>query len=179
MVSKDSDSQDLSKVKSAAFALATGWESYMKNNSEKINSCISEMRKTAIDVICEYKYADDSVYDSLEKSYINNFISAQPDYEEIEKTLNALGAINTDKSIEMLILFLKGLHQKRSNDIWSIKEEIIFPWIIGSLGETKNNSKNVWNLLVLIYRFKKYSKDERLAARNALMKIKEANQTTA
>jgi hypothetical protein len=160
-----------SRARSAAFALAAGWENYMKNTSDSINKCLSEMRKTAIDVISKCGYADDSVYDSLEKSYINNFISNDPDYEEIEITLNALAAINTHRAVKLLFLFLQGLHQKKCNGLWSAKEELVFPWIINSLGLIKIKSRNIWNLLVVIYRSDKYSKKERLHTRDILKKI--------
>jgi len=161
----------ISKAKSAAFALATGWDSSMASSNENFISCLSEMRKTAIDAICEAKYADDSVYDSLEKSYINNFISNKPDFEEIRKTLNALAAINSEKSVGMLFIFLQGLHQKRCIDNWSKKEEQIFPWVVSSLGVTKRKVRNLWNLLIVIYKSEKYSVKERLNARDALKSI--------
>jgi len=163
---------DFSRAKSAAFALATGWESYMNSTSDKVSNCLSEMRKAAIDVICQAKYADASVYDSLEKSYISNFISPAPDYEEIQKTLEALAAINTEKAIQLLLLFLQGLHQKRCNGLWSSKEDLIFPLLVNSLGATKRISRNIWNLLVAIYRTDKYTTKQRLYAREALMSIK-------
>ena len=162
-----------SKGKSAAFALATGWESAMQSDNENFMNCLSEMRKTAIDAICEAKYADDSVYDSLEKSYINNFISINPDFDEIKKTLNALASINTDKSVNLLFIFLQGLHQKKSANNWSAKEDQIFPWVVGSLGITKRKIRNLWNLLVVIYKSEKYSVKDRLCARDALKSIKE------
>ncbi|MCL2265684.1 MAG: hypothetical protein FWC22_06550 [Treponema sp.] len=165
-----------SQAKSAAFALAAGWESYMKDTSDKVNSCLSEMRKTAIDVIIQFKYADDSVYDSLEKSYINNFLSAEPDYDEIKKTLDALAAINTDKAIKLLFIFLQGLHQKKSLGKWSNKEAQIFPWIVSNLAITKIKSTNIWNLLVAIYRAEKYSEEEREYAREALIKIRDSSE---
>jgi len=163
---------DTSEARSAAFALATGWESYM-NGSERMTDCLSEMRKTAIDVICHYGYADDSVYDSLEKSYVNNFISPNPDYEEIKKTLYALSAIDTVKSVRLLLLFLQGLHQKRNSGLWSEKETRIFPWITHCISSTKIISRNVWNLLMMIYRSEIYTTQERLHAKNALLKIKQ------
>ncbi|MCL2763910.1 MAG: hypothetical protein FWD40_01355 [Treponema sp.] len=165
---------DSSRAKSAAFALATGWENYMNSNSDKISSCLSEMRKTAIDVICQFKYADDSVYDSLEKSYINNLICASPDYEEIKKSLDALAAINTDKAVNLLYVFLQGLHQKKFIGMWGQRENQIFPWVVSSLGVTKITSRNIWNLLVVIFRNEKYSVKERLHVKDALVKIKAA-----
>lgn len=161
-----------SNPRSAAFALAIGWADYM-NNTDKVNDCKSEMRKAAIDVICQSGYADDSVYDSLEKSYINNFISNNPDYEEIRKTLNALASINTNKAAGLLLLFLQGLHQKRCADSWGDKEEQIYPWVIESLGRMKHVSKSAWNLLVIIIRTEEYSIKERICARDALIKMKE------
>jgi len=172
MITVDSAS---SQAKSAAFALAAGWEGYMKDTSDKVNHCMQEMRKTAIDTICQYRYADESVYDSLEKSYINNFLCEKPDYEEIHKTLNALAAINTDKSISLLFIFLQGLHQKKSLGNWSGKETQIFPWVVANLGLTNIKSKNIWNLLVAIYHAERYSREERLCAKNALIKIRETS----
>jgi hypothetical protein len=54
---------------------------------------------------------------------------------------------------------------------------MIFPWIVKSLCfiNVKSKSiKNIWNLLVVIFRTDKYSNNERLHAKNALIKIKEA-----
>ena len=166
-----SEDIDYTKAKSAAFALATGWDSSMHSSSEDHMSCLSEMRKTAIDTICKAKYADDSVYDSLEKSYINNFVRKNPDFDEIKKTIKALAAIDTDKSVNMLFIFLQGLNQKKCNEQWSSKEEQVFPWIVHGLGITKSKSRNVWNLLLVIYRSEKYSKNERLHAGKALKSI--------
>jgi len=161
------------EARSAAFALANGWADYMNSGSDRMTDCLREMRKTAIDVICRYGYADDSVYDSLEKSYVNNFINPHPDYEEIKKTLEALAAIDTDRSVRLLLLFLQGLHQKRNNGLWSEKETQIFPWITHCISSTKVISRNVWNLLMAIYRADKYSTQEKLHARNALVKLKQ------
>ena len=166
---------DFAKARSAAFALKIGWENYMHTASDKIRTCQSQMRKTAIDAICRAGYADDSVYDSLEKSYINNFVSIEPDFEEINKTLNALAAINTNKSVKLLFVFLHGLHKKKCSGKWGEKEKIIFPWVVNNLGHTKIKCKNIWNLLVVIYRTEKYTKEERIYARNTLLKIKKAN----
>ena len=104
--------KDSAQAKSAAFALATGWSDYLSATSDKIDEGKSFMRKTALDVICQTGYADASVYDSLEKSYLNNFIREIPDYDEIHKTLIALSSINTDQSINLLFIFLQGLNQK-------------------------------------------------------------------
>ena len=173
---------DFVKAKSAAFALKNGWESCM-NASDNARKCQSAMRKAAIEIIVQTGYADDSVYDSLEKSYINNVISTEPDYEEINKTIDALASINTEKSTGLLFIFLQGLHQKKHTGIWEKKEEMIFPWIVKSLCfiNVKSKSiKNIWNLLVVIFRTEKYSNNERLHAKNALIKIKEAaNQPPA
>ena len=161
------------KAKNAAFALKIGWENHM-NASDSTRNCQSAMRKAAIDTIYQTGYADTSVYDSLEKSYINNIISAEPDFEEINKTIDALAAINTEKSVGLLFIFLHGLHQKKFTGTWGTKETVIFPWIINSLSITKRKCKNTWNLLLTIYRAEKYTKQERIYARDALLKIKEA-----
>ena len=174
-----SDSSGYSQAKNAAFALAAGWESYMNETSEKVNSCLSEMRKTAIDTICQCKYADDSVYDSLEKSYINNFLSVEPDYDEINKALKALAAINTEKSVGLLFIFLQGLHQKKNLGRWSVKEAQIFPWVVNNIAVSNIKSKNIWYLLVAIYHAEKYSREERLCAKEALVKIRETSAHTA
>ena len=167
---------DSVKAKSAAFALKNGWESCM-NASDDARKCQSAMRKAAIEIIVKTGYADTSVYDSLEKSYINNVISTEPDYEEINKAIDALTAINTEESTGLLFVFLQGLHQKKYTGTWGKKEEIIFPWIIKSFCFTNvksKNIKNIWNLLVVIFKTEKYTSNERLHARNALVKIKAA-----
>jgi hypothetical protein len=164
---------DFTEARSAAFALKIGWESCM-NASDNARNCQSAMRKAAIEIILKTGYADASVYDSLEKSYINNLISAEPDYEEINKTIDALAAINTEKSVELLFVFLQGLHQKKHTGIWGKKEETVFPWIVNSLRFTNVKHKHIWNLLVVIFRTKKYSNNERLHAKNALIRIKAA-----
>jgi hypothetical protein len=168
--------KDSAQAKSAAFALATGWADFMSATSDKIDESKSFMRKTALDVICQTGYADDSVYDSLEKSYLNNFISKYPDFEEIHKTLIALSSINTDQSVNMLFIFLQGLNQKKNNGIWTNKEEQIFPWIVENLSVSNRITKNIWSLLVLIFRTEKYSESERNCAKEALVKIREANK---
>ena len=168
--------KDIAQAKSAAFALATGWADYLSATSDKIDEGKSFMRKTALDVICQTGYADASVYDSLEKSYLNNFIREIPDYDEIHKTLIALSSINTDQSINLLFIFLQGLNQKKSNGIWTKKEEQIFPWIVENLSVSNHITKNIWSLLVLIYRTEKYSESERNCAKEALVKIREANK---
>ena len=167
---------DSAQAKSAAFALATGWADFLSGTSSKIDEGKSLMRKTALDVICQTGYADASVYDILEKSYLNNFISGSPDYEEIHKTLDALSSINTDQSVNMLFIFLQGLNQKKSNGIWTNKEEQIFPWVVENLGISNHITKNIWSLLVLIFRTEKYSESERTCAKEALVKIREANK---
>jgi hypothetical protein len=169
---------DFKEAKSAAFALKIGWENCM-SASDNARKCQSAMRKAAMEIILKTRYADDSVYDSLEKSYITNVISEEPDYEEINKTIDALAAINTEKSAGLLFVFLQGLHQKKHSGMWGEKEETIFPWIVNSFCFTNINSKNLWNLLVVIFRTEIYSNDERLHVKNTLAKIKSAvNQTS-
>ena len=172
-MAEDKTEVDSTEAKKAAFALKIGWESCI-NASDKARHCQSAMRKAAIEVILKTGYADASVYDSLEKSYINNFISEEPDFEEINKTIDALAAINTEKSAGLLFVFLQGLHQRKHTGTWGEKEGIIFPWVVNSLCLTNAKCKNTWNLLVVIFRTEKYSTDERLYAKNALIKIKAA-----
>ena len=170
---------DSTEARSAAFALKIGWESCM-NASDKARHCQSAMRKAAIEVILRTGYADASVYDSLEKSYINNFISEEPDFEEINKTIDALAAINTEESAGLLFVFLQGLHQRKHTGSWGEKEETIFPWVVDGLCFTNVKCKNLLNLLIVIFRTDKYSTNERLYVKNALIKIKEAaNQPPA
>ena len=164
---------DFSKARNAAFALARGWEAHMKDVSDKTHVCLREMRKTCIDVICQTGYADDSVYDSLEKSYIHNVISAEPDFDEIGKTLKALAAINSDKAVRLLYQFLHGLHQKKCGGTWSDTEKIVFSWIINHLAMIKPKFQSVWNLLITIYRSEVYTIEERLSARDTLIEMKE------
>ena len=164
---------DSSKARNAAFALATSWEINMREAGNKTCARLNEMRKTCIDVICQTGYADDSVYDSLEKSYIHNVISTKPDFEEIKKTLDALAAINSDKAVNLLYQFLHGLHQKKRAGAWSDTESIVFPWIINSLAILKLKFRSIWNLLITICRSGDYTTEERLSARDTLIKMKE------
>ena len=163
---------DFSKARSAAFALARSWEAHMKDASDKTRVCLNEMRKTCIDVICRTGYADDSVYDSLEKSYINNVISTEPDFDEIGKTLDALAAINSHKAASLLYHFLHGLHQKKRVGPWSDTENVVFPWVLNSLAILKLEFRHAWDLLVTICCSGHYTAEERIFARDTLIRMK-------
>ena len=164
---------DFFKARSAAFALATSWEHNMKEAGSKTCARLNEMRKTCIDVICQTGYADKQVYDSLKKSYSNNLISANPDFDEIRKALDALAAINSDEAVNLLYQFLLELHQKKCTGTWKDTENTVYPWIINCLAIVKPKGRNVWNILISICQSGDYSAEERLSARDVLVKMKE------
>ena len=163
---------NFSKARSAAFALATCWEINKIDADSKACARLNEMRKTCIDVICRTCYADDSAYDSLEKSYINNVISTKPDFDEIGKALDALAAINSHKAASLLCQFLHGLHQKKHVGTWSDTENVVFPWILNSLAILELEFRRAWGLLVTICCSGHYTAEERIFARDALIMMK-------
>jgi len=163
-----SSEEDISKVKKAAFALATGWDNFKESHNEKYKTYLGEIRKNAIDVICQFGYSDDSVYKNLGKSYTINILSAAPDYDEIKKTLDALAAIKSDRAISMLTKYFMELHIKRCNTQWGNKEDIIYPWIVNSIGLTKYKTKNISYILGIILQTDKYTLQERQHAENVL-----------
>jgi hypothetical protein len=158
-----------SKARVAAAALATGWN-YSTNN-KVFKSNLGEMRKSAIDTIRQYGAADNSVYVNMDKSYINNFINKEPDYDEIMLTLNALAALKSDEAVGLLQKYLSELHDRRRNGAWGDKERRILQWIIPCIEITGTKSEDVKSLLSSIERNSDYTPFEQGLARNALAKL--------
>ena len=158
-----------SKAKVAAVALATGWNystaipNYQRN--------LREMRMSAIDTIRMYGVEDNSVYANLEKSYSNNFINTVPQYDEIRKTVDALSVIKTDEAVNLLLKFLRELHDRRRSGPWGNKERQIIQLVIPAIGATKTQSAEVRLLLTTIQRSSDYTGTEQGWARNALREM--------
>ncbi|MCL2810168.1 MAG: hypothetical protein FWD24_08935, partial [Treponema sp.] len=158
-----------SKARIAAASLATGWF-YSPSNRQHQN-ILREFRKVAIDAIRDFGAADASVYENLEKSYNNNFISNSPDFDEIYKSLNALAAIKTDEAIALLYKFLQELHHRRRNGPWGNKERNVFERVIFCLGSTNTQSMDVRFLLTSISHSDEYTWVERNMATDALRNL--------
>ena len=156
-----------SKAKVAATALEIGWLVQTTTRPHQVN--LREMRKSAIDIIRQFGVSGDTVYADLEKSYSNNFISNQPDYDELAGTLNALAALKTEEAVALLHKFLFELHGRRRSGPWGRKERQLFEWVVSSIGVTGTRSPDVILLLSTIQRSEQqYTAQERLMARNAL-----------
>ncbi|MDR2941248.1 MAG: hypothetical protein LBV17_01470 [Treponema sp.] len=148
-----------SKAKVAAVALSTGWNYSTTDVNFQTN--LREMRKGAIDTIRQFGAPDDSIFTSLEKSYSNNFINANPDFDEIRFTLTALSAIKTDPAVELLQKFLNELHERRRSGPWARKERQCFEWVIFNIGATGTQSSSIKFLLATIQRDSKYTSAEK------------------
>jgi len=155
-----------SKAKVAATALSTGWNYSTTDINFQTN--LREMRKGAIDTIRQFGAPDDSVLTDLEKSYSNNFISNNPDFEEIRFTLGALASIKTEPAVKLLEKFLEELHTRRRNGPWANKERQCFEWIVNSIGATGTQSTSIEQLLNTIYRDSKYTSQEKKWVESAM-----------
>ena len=157
-----------SKAQTAAEALATGWNYFDSDANTPRN--LADMRKGAIDIIRQFGITEDSVYVNLQKSYQNNFILAEPDYDEIRLALNALEAIKTDEAVEIIFRFLRELDEIKQlpKGPWKNKEKQCFELVIKRIGGTGTTSSSVRNLLTSIQGNKKYSSPERKLATDAL-----------
>jgi len=157
---------DSSKAKVAAAALETGWMYQTQNRN--FQTQLREMRKSAIDTIRQVGVADDSVYANLEKSYNNNFATSSPDYDEIMITLNALTAISSEQSVELIHKFLREINHRRRSGPWGNKERRVFEWLVSCIGKTGTRSVEVRLLLTTIQRNSVYTPAEQNMAANAL-----------
>jgi len=157
---------DSSKAKVAAAALDIGWLYQTQNRNFQTN--LRELRKLAIGTIRQVGVADDSVYVNLEKSYHNNFINNNPDFDEIALTLNALTAIRSDEAIDLLLKFLREINTRRRVGPWGNKERQIFEWLVSCIGATGTQSVEIRFLLTTIQRNTIYTAQERNMAANAL-----------
>ncbi|MDR2596410.1 MAG: hypothetical protein LBC76_03720 [Treponema sp.] len=160
---------DSSKAKVAVTAIATSWNYSTSNRSYQSN--LLEMRKSAIDIIRQYGTDDKSIYDYLDKSYINNFNIREPDYDEIMLSLNALAALKSDEAVGLLYKYLHELHDRRRNGAWGDKERRIFQWLISCLEFTGTKSTDVKLLFNTIQRTADYTPFEQGLAKNALAKL--------
>ncbi|MDR2965206.1 MAG: hypothetical protein LBU88_05470 [Treponema sp.] len=155
-----------SKAKVASVALEIGW--LVQTTSRPHQNNLREMRKSAIDIIRQFGASGETVYADLEKSYSNNFISNQPDFDEIAGVLNTLAALKTEEAVALLHKFLFELHSRRRSGPWRNKERQLFEWVVSSVGVTGTRSPEVRLLLSTIQRSDQYTSQERTMARNAL-----------
>jgi hypothetical protein len=160
---------DSSKAKVASAALESGW-SYSTPN-RNFQGILRTMRKEAIGAIGVYGAADPSIYINLEKSYSNNFISRDPDNDEVAAALNALTALKTDEAVGLLYKFLLELNGRRRNGPWGNKERRYFEWIVGCIGKTGTQSSDVRYLLTTISSNANYTGQEQTMARNAMTSL--------
>ena len=158
-----------SKARVAAAALSTGW-SYPTSN-QTYQRFLREMRVSAIDTIRVMGVADDSVYANLERSFNTSFVTPNPDYDEIRRTLNCLSAIASDEAVQLLLKFLRELHTRRESGPWGNRERQVFSWVIPSLGATKTQSEDVALLLNTIQRSRDYTGVEQSWAGDALREL--------
>jgi hypothetical protein len=160
---------EASKAKVASAALATGWIYTTSNKAFQVH--LRDMRKGALDIIRQYGAADNSVYGNMDKSYSNNFINKEPDYDEIMMTLNALAALKSDEAVNLLYKYLNELHTRRRIGPWGDKERRVFQWVISCVGATGTKSGDVILLLTTIQRTALYTPFEQGLAKNALAKL--------
>ncbi|MCL2380401.1 MAG: hypothetical protein FWC64_02270 [Treponema sp.] len=158
-----------SRARVAAAALATSW-TYATNNPVQQRD-LRSMRVSAIDTIRALGVTDDSVYADLERTYRSNFVSATPDYDEIRRTLACLSASGSDLAVDLLLSFLRELHERRRAGPWGNRERQIFGWVISSLGATGTQSQEARFLLGMIERSNDYTGAEQAWARNALQML--------
>ena len=161
---------DESKARVAATALNTGWIQLATDpNNQRI---MREMRMVAIDTIRDMGAADDSIYVNLRRSYMNNYVSTAPDYDEIRRTISALGALASDEAVDMLLEFLGELNTRRRLGPWTTtRERQIFGWVLAAIGGTGTQSVPVRTLLTTISRSDEYTGVEQSWARDAMNRL--------
>ena len=158
-----------SKARTAAVALATGWNYTSPNPTFQRH--LREMRMSAISTIRQYGVEDSSVYVNLDKSYNNNYINNVPDYDEIRVTLSTLSTIATDEAVQLLFKYLRDLHGRRRVGPWGNKERQMLQWLLPGIGATKTKSQDVRLLLTTIQRSSDYTSAEQVWARDALREL--------
>ena len=155
-----------SKAKTASVALAT---SFVYNTSNRVfQTNLKDMRKSAIDTIRENGVPDDSVYPNIEKAYNTAFTTASPDYEEIQKILDALRTIKSEEAVGLLLKFLQELHGRRRSNTWGTMERNVFERVVYAIGATGTQDINVRLLLTNIRGSSNYTSAEQRMAANAL-----------
>jgi len=160
---------DSSKAKVAAVALEMGWSYPTSNTALQRDSKL--MRLSAIDTIRLLGVADDSVYINIDKSYRNSFVSNNPDYEEIKKTIDALSAVKTDEAVALLTSYLRDLNERRRGGVWGGKERQVMQWIVPALGATGTQSPDARMILTTIQGSQEYTGAEQGWARDALRQL--------
>jgi hypothetical protein len=161
---------DSSKANVAAIALAAGW-AYQTNEPHN-QRVLREMRISAINNIRYFGTApDDTIYPNLEKSYSNNFINNTPDFEEIRRAIECLSVVKTEPAVNLLLKFLRELHDRRRVGVWGNKERQMLQLVIPALAFTGTNSTDVRQLLTTIQRSNDYTGTEQGWARDALRQL--------
>jgi len=155
-----------SRARVAAAALGVGWLYQTTNRNHQTN--MRELRKAAITLMAEVGVSEDSVYIDLEKSYKNNFISNNPDFDEIMITLNTLSAIKSEQAVNLLYKFLQEINGRRRSGPWANKERRIYEWLTACIGKTETKSVEMRLLLTTISRNTAYTSQEQTMAANAL-----------
>ena len=165
MLRTNAPDESIARVASAA--LAIGW-TYSTSNAIYIRS-LGDLRKSAIDAIRIYGAADDSIYTNLRRSYVNNLAANSPDIIEMEKTLHALAVLGTEEAVELLMEFLRELHNRRLVGPWRVdRERHLFQWVLVCLGASGTDSMDARLLLTTIQRTPEYTGVEQSWAANTM-----------
>jgi len=157
---------DSSKAKVAAAALETGWIYQTQNRNFQTN--LRELRKGALDIIRLHGVANDSVYFDLERSYSRNFISNNPDFDEVRAAINALAAVKSEQAVNLLLKFIREINGRRRSGPWGNKERLSYELLINAIGTTGTQSMDVRLQLTTISRNTAYTAIEREMAANAM-----------
>jgi hypothetical protein len=155
-----------SKAMVAAVALETGW-TFLTSNVD-FQRALRDMRLSAIDAIRVMGVADESVYVNLDRSYRNSFVTVNPDFEEIRRTVGALSASGSDEAVALLLGYLRELHDRRRLGPWGPRERQVMQVVVPALGATGTQSMAVRQLLTTIQRSGDYTSAEQGWARDAL-----------
>ena len=155
-----------SRARVAAAALGVGWLYQTTNRNHQTN--MRELRKAAITLMAEVGVSEESVYIDLEKSYKNNFINNNPDFDEIMITLNTLTAIKSEQAVNLLYKFLQEINGRRRSGPWANKERRIYEWLTACIAKTETKSVEMRLLLTTISRNSAYTSQEQTMATNAL-----------
>lgn len=156
---------DTSKAKVAAAALSISW--IYTTQDRNMQERLRDMRKSSINTIRLYGVTDNGVYPNLDRTYSYNFSSVSTDYDEIMLTLNALGAIGSNESVNLLLRYLRELHSRRVTGPWGNKERRIFDWVLSCIAVTGTSSADVKLLLNTIQNTNNYTSQEKIWAKNA------------
>jgi hypothetical protein len=157
---------DSSRAKVASALFIDAWNYHTTDRSWV--SLLSILRKSALDDILRYGITDDAVYRYLERSYVTNFNSGSPDYDEMMKALNVLGASKSDEAVTLLNKFLRELNDRRRTGPWRRHERQSFDWLIDSIQMTGTQSPDSRMILTQIQRNDRFTSAERRRAQDAL-----------